>query len=299
MSSLKDINFNIGSVNQSGIGDSIFFIPKKDIIAYPWITDDIQQAMLDGSYVSYGNFMGDPDAEDNNFILHPDKYWHYLYSTPGKGKITWEMLGETDHKVVKNKASFFFPKLNVIIRMMAKLSQNGDFVFVIYHEGRYYVVGSWNYRAVMSLVGDSGDVPGSYHGVTLNIESPDTTPLPVYQGVLAMATGYLDCKTNQFIKYSDMATNYPQTYPIVGGNTVIFSALGELGRIHLEGTGSITMDVSVDGVAWKGVSHSVAFENGKAIVPCQFVIGDKVRISATTLTKCIVNYSKVNAAERV
>ncbi len=299
MIELSDINFEIGSVNPSGIGDAVYFIPRKDILAFPWITDDMQEAILTEGYSSYGNFMGDDREEDNHFILREGKCWYRMYTTQGKGKISWDITGETDHKVVINKAQFYYPKFNVLIATMTKLANNGDFVFVVRHEGRYYVVGSKKYRATMSVEGNSGDLAGSAKGVTINVESADTTPLPVYKGALLMQTGVIDCENNTFTKFNDMATNFPQTYSIVGGNTVTFNALSELGRIHLEGTGSITLEVSVDGVTFKGVSHSVAFENGKAIVPVQFIIGDVVKITATTLTKCVVNWNHVNAAERV
>lgn len=299
MIELSDINFSIGSVNPSGIGDTIYFIPRKDIIAFPWITDEMDEAILKDGYSSYGNFMGDDREEDNHFILHEGKYWYRMYTTQGKSKMSWDVTGERDHKVVLNKAQFYYPKLNVLIVTLAKMANNGDFVFVVRHDGRYYVVGSRKYRATLQLEGNSGDAAGSAKGVTINVESADTTPLPVYKGALLMQQGVIDCNENTFTKYSDMATNFKQTYAITGGNTVVFNALSNEGRIHLEGTGSITLDVSVDGTTFKNVSHSVAFENGKAIVPCQFIIGDVVKISATTLTLCVVNWNHVNAAERV
>lgn len=83
------------------------------------------------------------------------------------------------------------------------------------------------------------------------------------------------------------------TSEITGGNTCRFEALGQEGRIHLEGTGSIVVEVSVDGVNYKTVEHEITFTNGKAIAPCAFYIGDFVRVSATTLTKVIVNYNDV------
>ncbi len=81
------------------------------------------------------------------------------------------------------------------------------------------------------------------------------------------------------------------TKKIVGGNSVRFEALGKEGRIHLEGTGPIVVEVSVDGVNYVTVEHEIEFSDGVAIAPFAFYLGDRVRLSATTLTKVIVNYN--------
>ena len=94
------------------------------------------------------------------------------------------------------------------------------------------------------------------------------------------------------VNYEDMNTNRIQDYTKqIEGNSVRFEAGGNSGRIHIEGSGPIVMEVSVDGVTYKEVEHDVEFENGVAIAPFGFYIGDKVRICATTLTKVIVNYN--------
>lgn len=82
---------------------------------------------------------------------------------------------------------------------------------------------------------------------------------------------------------------------IEDGNTVRFEASGKEGRIHLEGSGPIVMEVSVDGVNYDTVEHEVGFNDGVAIAPFDFYIGDKVRLSATTLTKVIVNYNDIKS----
>jgi len=86
--------------------------------------------------------------------------------------------------------------------------------------------------------------------------------------------------------------------PIEGGNTVNFIATGESGRIQLEGSGDIVMQVGVDGVNFATVEHDVEFSNGVAIAPCEFYVGDYVRISATSITKAIINFSMVEFNER-
>ena len=92
-----------------------------------------------------------------------------------------------------------------------------------------------------------------------------------------------------------MNINKTQDYTkgIMGGNTCRFEALGQEGRIHLEGSGDIVMEVGVDGVHYQTVEHNISFSDGVAIAPVAFYIGDYVRVSATTLTKVIVNYNDI------
>ena len=281
---MNDISFKPGSVNPSGIGDEVYYIAKQFIRRWPTIADDFE-AIMEGRYVEY----------DGNIELQPGRTWKLLYSTQGKGKISWDYQGEIDCKVVINKATFSFPKLTNEARAFAKFASNGDFVFCVKHDGRYYIIGSPDYRATVTPNGDSGDAPGSAKGITVEVECPDTTPLPTYTGMIYMEDGVLFCNTDTFINYNDMNTNRVEHYTdkIEGGNTVRFEAIGRDGRIHIEGTGDIVMEVSVDGVNYTAVEHNVTFSEGVAEAPVQFYIGDLVRLSATTLTKVDLNYNNV------
>lgn len=192
---LSDINFQIGSVNPSGVSDIVFFIPKADISAWPVIENDFATATDVTKYVQYGT-TGTTPALD--FTLKTGKNWIRLYTTQGKGKITWEYQGETDCKMVTNKATLSYPRLTNEGRAFAKYASNGDFVFIVKHDGKYYVIGSPDYRATLTPNGDSGDAPGSAKGITVEIECPDVTPLPTYIGELVLSDGTLDCATGEF-----------------------------------------------------------------------------------------------------
>lgn len=185
---LSNINFKIASVNPSGISDVVYFIPKSHITVWPTINEDFDDASDTDEYVEL----------DGNFTLASGKKFHKLYSTQGKGKISWEYQGETDCKVVVNKASLSYPKITNEIRTFAKYASNGDFVFIVKHDGKYYVIGNPDYRATVTANGDSGDSAGSAKGVTIEIECPDTTPLPTYAGNIVTDEGSLNCSTGTF-----------------------------------------------------------------------------------------------------
>ncbi len=197
---LSDINFAIGSVNPSGIKDEVYFIPKKDITAWPSISDDFQTAAGIEAYT----------VLNGSFTLASGKKWIRLYTTQGKGKITAESTGETDCKMFVNKTSLSYPKITDEARGFAKYAANGDFVFIVKHDGKYYVIGSPDYRATVSPNIDSGDAAGSAKGISIEIECPDVTPLPVYSGTLALSDGSLNCESGAFTPGT--STTYTVTY---------------------------------------------------------------------------------------
>ena len=106
---LEDISFKLGSVNPSGISDEVYFIPKQEIATWPTNEDDFDEAEDGDEYAQY----------DGSFGLVAGKTWTRLYSTQGKGKISWEYQGETDCKVVVNKASLSYPKITNEARAFA------------------------------------------------------------------------------------------------------------------------------------------------------------------------------------
>lgn len=185
---LGNLDFAIGGINPSGIGATIYRIAKSAILSWPTIVND---PTATGAVSTLSSYNGD-------FTLATDAVWDKLYSTQGKGKITFEVTGEVDCKMYNNKASLSFPDLTAEALAFCKAAANGDFVFIVKAAGRYHVIGSPDYRAVISPTGDSGDAAGSAKGVTFEVECPDVTPLPIYAGDLELADGTLDCATDTF-----------------------------------------------------------------------------------------------------
>ncbi len=185
---LGNLDFAIGGINPSGIGATIYRIAKSAIVSWPTIVND---PTATGAVSTLSSYNGD-------FTLATDAVWDKLYSTQGKGKITFEVTGEVDCKMYNNKASLSFPDLTAEALAFCKAAANGDFVFIVKAAGRYHVIGSPDYRAVISPTGDSGDAAGSAKGVTFEVECPDVTPLPIYAGELVLADGTLDCATDTF-----------------------------------------------------------------------------------------------------
>lgn len=183
---LGNLDFNIGSVNPSGIGTTLYRIAKRDITSWPGIIDDIneEEATVD-KLAKY----------DGDFVLATGKVWDKIYSTQGKGKLTYESVGETDCKMFTNHATFSFPDLTPAALGFSKTAANDDYVYIVKSAGRYHVIGSPDYRSTTSPAGDSGDSAGSAKGITFTVDCPDVTPLPLYEGKVELKEGTLDLST--------------------------------------------------------------------------------------------------------
>lgn len=279
---IADVPFRIGQANGSGIGKYVYFMPSDSILGWPSISNNIVDAATAAHYVGY---VGD-------FAVAPGACWIRIYNTQGEGRMSAEPMGARDSIMFANRLSYRFPKLTMSAMKLSNAVVNGDGVFVAWHDGAYRVVGNKHYRCDVTPSVTSGDAAGSAKGITFEAECPDYKALPIYKGKLVLEDGILDCNTDSFINYEDMNTNKISDYSKqIEGNSVRFEALGKEGRVHLEGSGPIVMEVSVDGVNYDTVEHEVEFSNGVAIAPFDFYLGDHVRISATTLTMVKVNYN--------
>ena len=185
-----NLDFNIGRVNPSGIGTTVYRIRQRYITGWPTIENDPDK----------DNTIDEADMStlNGNFTLDTGKYWQKIYSTQGKGSITAETTGDTDSKMFINHASFSFPDLTPEALGFSKVSVNDDFVYIVKAAGRYHVIGSPDYRSVTTIAPTSGDAAGSTKGIVFTVDCPDVTPLPVYEGDIVTEDGSLNCSTGVF-----------------------------------------------------------------------------------------------------
>lgn len=256
LAELSDINFPVGSVNPSGIKDTVYAIPKQYITNWPTIVNDLQDAENLKKYT----------VLSGNFGVANGKTWIRIYTTQGKGKISFEPQGEADCKMFVNKATLSYPKITDEARALAKFSVNGDLIYCVKHDGKYYIIGSEDYRSEASPSGDSGDAPGSSKGLPFEISCPDVTPLPVYEGTIVLSDGTLDCSDGSF---TPSAASLTVTYngngntggavptdsnsPYSSGNTV--TVLGNTGSLVKTGKTFSGWNTKADG---SGTTYTAA-----------------------------------------
>lgn len=184
---IANLDFKSGKPNPSGILPIAYAIKKSLITSWPTIVDDPEAA--DATLASMVNYEGD-------FVLAEGATFISIYSTHGKGKAYWEAQGEADCKSYINKATLSFPSIDDNSRGYAKMVVNDDYVYVVPAPGnKFHVIGHQDYPTLSSVNGDTGDAATSAHGLTINVECTDTTPLPCYTGELKLADKTIDCAT--------------------------------------------------------------------------------------------------------
>ena len=175
-----------GQINPSGIKSILFYAPKDFIKTVPVVA-------------------AAPATSEENVLLEGDfemvagKTFTRLQSEKGKGKLDFEPVGEGRHKMFINKGMFVYPDVDYKSLSLAKNSVNSDMVYVVgtphESEWRFHVLGHRDFETDTKVKGGTGDAPGSDKGTTIEVEAPDTTPLPRYAGVLKLSDGDFDCAT--------------------------------------------------------------------------------------------------------
>lgn len=184
-----DLKWTDGQVNPSGIKTRIFIAPKTFITTHPKVvaspTTAAQNVTLDGDYV-----------------MASGKTFFEVYSTQGVGKVSWESIGEKDHKMFRNKFTGKFPDISDEAKSVAKSYLNANCVVVVglphESEHRYVVIGEEDFDTTSDYKGDSGDVGGSVKGLFMEVMAESFNPLPSYKGEIKLPTGTFDCATSVF-----------------------------------------------------------------------------------------------------
>lgn len=176
---LTNVPFSIGQSNGSGIGKFLYAIAADDILAWPSIVDDVQNAR---EAKQYNGYIGD-------FKLKPKAVWIKVYNTQGEGSMIAEPTGERDCKMFVNKLDFRFPKLTQESALFSNAVVNGECVFLAWHDGEWRVIGHPSYRTDVTPNVATGDAAGSSKGVTFHAECPDYKALPFYSGLIVVEGG--------------------------------------------------------------------------------------------------------------
>ncbi|MBQ6083322.1 MAG: hypothetical protein IJK92_03105 [Bacteroidales bacterium] len=184
----QDIDFVEGSVNPGGMGNELYYAFKRDIASMPTITDDFALAADEEAFAVY----------TGNITMKTGKKFARVYNTQGEGSVDFESAGEPDGKMFKNKLSFKYPKVTDKMRAFAKATLNSNVIYVVKSAGLFYVIGHPDYPITTTPGGTSGKKADDAHGINIEVEALDCTPLPRYEGTLPLSDGSLNCETGVF-----------------------------------------------------------------------------------------------------
>lgn len=190
LSNLRNLSWNTGQINPSGIKNAAYYFRKIDVKTFPTMAADPKSV---AEAVTY----------DGDFELVEGATAIEIYSTQGKGKVEFDTDGDKDCKVVLNKLTLSYPDMSDEAVEFVNANVNGNGIFIVPHYkpgGKvvYVVVGSQHMDAEIKTTGTSGDTPGSARGLTIEVSAPDFYALPRYTGIIPLPDGTLNCSTGVF-----------------------------------------------------------------------------------------------------
>lgn len=189
--SFKNLDFQGGGANPSGIKSTIYAVLKSEITKFPEVNAAATTPQEEAGYKS-----------ESDFTLAAGKKWRKIYTTQGVGKVETEPTGEDDCQCIVNKGTFKYPDVDDTAKAFINASLNSAMVAIVPHYTkngvRYAVIGGQDFDAKITNKGNSGDKPGSAKGIDIEISAPDYMALPNYLGVIETDDGSLNCATGMF-----------------------------------------------------------------------------------------------------
>ena len=181
---LRNLDWKDGQTNASGIRPIAYYVLKASIKKFP--------TLAEGSVTYQGDFE-----------LADGETFKTIYTTQGKGKVSYEALGEKDCRMFTNKAALSYPDINDESGVFAAGTVNSNIIFAVPHyvaggKIRFAVIGGESFDTTIDVKGDSGDAPGSAKATSIELSAPDFVPLPSYTGIIETDSGSLDCDTGVF-----------------------------------------------------------------------------------------------------
>ncbi|GAP73068.1 hypothetical protein SAMD00024442_6_23 [Candidatus Symbiothrix dinenymphae] len=167
-----------GKRNLPGVRDRIYFIPKRDIVAWPTLPDTFVDNM--GELATY---VGD-------FELADGKKWHPMDILVEKSPVTSESQGAKPSKSSLNKATFIHPGTEEEATGFCSLANNDDYVYIVQTKpGKYRVIGNEMYQTETNPSQNLGSSATDEMGTTLEVSVTDFTPAPFYNGIIETDDG--------------------------------------------------------------------------------------------------------------
>ena len=164
-----------------GIRGSVYYIPKKDIVAWPTLPsatgDDSQHMANLATYVG-------------NFTLAADKTFLKLDVVDKLSSISSEAQGDQPCITSLNKATFLHPGTKEQVTGFVRQANCDDLVYIVFEkDGKARVIGNEMYQTTTKASQASGSQPTDSAGTTIEVEVTDVCPAPFYPGIIHTADG--------------------------------------------------------------------------------------------------------------
>lgn len=174
---LSDLTWDEGTENMGGLKVIGYYAPIADIENFPELpanpTTPEEEVTLEST---------------TGFTFKTGKNFLKLYSTEETASVSSEPQGEVDGQSFVHKGKTFFPGSKVEAMAFMKAVNNGNFVFVFEEAsgGARRVIGSVAFPAKCKPSHTTGEKTADRKGMTLEIQSYGTTPVPFYTGAIPL-----------------------------------------------------------------------------------------------------------------
>jgi hypothetical protein len=178
----SSLNWCKGQTVLPGIKPAVYFIPKKDIVAWPTLPD-----------LNSAKSMAELATYSGNFTLASDKTWLTLESLSTKSAVTTETQGEYPSVTALNKISLKFPGTDEEATGFCRQAMADDLVWLVQQRnGKYRVIGSEEFESTTKPSQALGEGNTGEAGTTIEVEATDVCPAPFYVGEIVTADGTIN-----------------------------------------------------------------------------------------------------------
>ena len=165
-----------------GIRGKVFYIAKKDIVAWP---------QLPGvNPASTTQHMANLATYDGNFTLAADKTFLHIDIVDKTSSISSEAQGDQPCITSLNKGTFSFPGTAEQATGFARQANSDDLVYIVFDKtGKARVLGNEMFQTTTKVSQQSGSQPTDTAGTTIEVEVTDVCPAPFYPGIIETEDG--------------------------------------------------------------------------------------------------------------
>ena len=174
------LDFCEGSVVLPGIRKKAYYIPKRDIAAWP---------VLPKASAS-GSTMASLPVYTGNFTLAADKTWLPLMTLDARNNVRTEATGEKPSRLNNNQATLVHPGTAEEAAGFAMQANNDDMVYLVQgRDGKFRVIGNEEFATDTQVGITLGEGVQGEAGTTLEVAVLDKAPLPFYPGNIVTPDG--------------------------------------------------------------------------------------------------------------
>ena len=177
---LKNMDWCTGKPVRPGIKRRLYYINSDKILGWPELEKDELGRVIGATY-------------KGSFILAEGATFAYIDHISDKAEFKSEVQGEYPSQTFKNSISVVHPGIGPEAATATAAMLNSNIVAIVEDmDGRFRVVGSPYYDAVVTASRDNGQGPTGTASTTIGLEASDIVDSPFYEGEIHTDDGIIN-----------------------------------------------------------------------------------------------------------